>query len=282
MRRTVWLVLAVGAASLAFAFQWPTEGPPYAYGFGSFRDGFLKGVEFDAADGQVRAIADGEVVFSYTGSRLPGGYPVSGGGLEVLSHHSGMMSVYAGLSPRPLGADRMVKAGSPIGSASPVEKGARGALLFVYDTQERRFVNPVMVMEKKADDKPPAIRGAAFVVDGREVPLVSSTELRQGSWFLLVDAVDASPSGQASPPFELRVLVDGSERARVLYDASWSKDGASYAFTENPTEERGYLMPDGRVRFGPLQLARGKSVVTVTVADYAGNRRESSWVLSVQ
>ena len=301
MRRMAVAAALLAAAVASAAFRWPADGGSYRHGFGTYRGGFLKGMEFGASDGLVRSAGDGEIVFAWAGERLPGGYPAAGGGFMAVSHHSGLMTVYAGILPAMDAGSPAVKAGSVLGTlpgdrspatttvaattAAPdtarTESGG-GALFFVYDSQERRFVNPLMVMDKLPDDKSPAIRGAALVVDGKELALGTATEVRQGSWMLLVDAIDAAPSGLAGPPFELRVLVDGSERARALYDASWASGGLSWLFTEKPVEERSYLMADGRTRFGPLQLARGKSVVTVVAVDYAGNRREASWVLTVR
>ncbi len=304
MRRMAVAAALLAAAVASAAFRWPADGGSYRHGFGTYRSGFLKGMEFDASDGLVRSAGDGEIVFAWAGERLPGGFPAAGGGFAAVSHHSGLMTVYAGIIPGMDAGSPSVKAGAVLGTvpgdpipattiaataaattSAPAWARAEpdgGVLFFVYDSQERRFVNPLMVMDKLPDDKSPAIRGAALVVDGKELALGTATEVRQGSWMLLVDAIDAAPSGLAGPPFELRVLVDGSERARALYDASWAAGGLSWLFTEKPVEERSYLMADGRTRFGPLQLARGKSVVTVVAVDYAGNRREASWVLTVR
>jgi hypothetical protein len=65
------LVLGVSGVS---GLDWPADAGLFRFGFGSQRQGFLKGVEFGLADSVVRATADGEPVF-LAAERLPGGIP---------------------------------------------------------------------------------------------------------------------------------------------------------------------------------------------------------------
>lgn len=269
-------VLCVGVVSV-FAFQWPAPLSTMKYGFGSYRGGFLKGAEF--APGPMTACAPGEIVFHAETPSLPGAYPLAGGGMLALMHHSDLMSVYVGLSPHISENGMVVEVGQFVGSSSDAGRGTR---LYVLDTRERRMVNPLAVMDQSEDDKAPVLLSAALSREAVEMPLSSAKEIAQGNWYLLLDAVDVSPPGLDWPAFSLRVLVNGSERASAVYDAAWASQGVSRLFSRTNLVEEDCILADGRIRFGPLALPRGKVAISVIAQDYAGNTREASWTLSVQ
>jgi hypothetical protein len=101
-------------------------------------------------------------------------------------------------------------------------------------------------------------------------------------YYLLLDAFDTTPSGAAGAPFEVRVLLDGSEKARVVHDASWATGGRSLLFGAAGLVEDSFQAADGRMRFGPFNLSSGRVMLTIIVSDYAGNKREQTYSVSVQ
>lgn len=286
MRHRSFLTLCIIAGSAAatvavWAFQWPADLSTLRFGFGSYRGGFLKGAEFEP--GPMTASAPGELVFECFGDNLPGGFPVPGGGMLAMAHHSDLMSVYVGLSPRvteglPAG-HYSLEAGQFIGASAGAERGVR---LYVVDTRERRLVNPVAVMDQVPDEKAPVIRSAALSREGLEVSLGMAKDLAQGAWYLLLDIADTAPSGLLWPAFSVRVLVDGEERASAQYDAAWASGGIPRLFSASGLVESDFMQADGRARYGPLDLQRGKSVISILAQDYAGNLREASWTVTVR
>ncbi|OHD22861.1 MAG: hypothetical protein A2Y38_09725 [Spirochaetes bacterium GWB1_59_5] len=271
-------VLALSAS----AFEWPVDAGKIRYGFGSFRSGFLRGTEFGATEGFVRAADDGELTFVATGSSLPGGYPIPGGALMVVSHASDMMTIYEGLQRGSSSSYlKNVRAGDILGRTITATNG-RGVSFYAFDARKRRFINPLILMPRISDDKPPAIRSAALSLEGQETVLGQTQPVRQGLYYLLLDAFDTSPAGAAGAPFELRVLLDGSERGRVVYDAAWADGGQSLLFGATGLVEDSFQTIDGRMRFGPFNLSSGRVILTVIASDYAGNKREQTYSVSVQ
>lgn len=276
------IVLAAAIMS-SFAFEWPADSGRYRFGFGSPRGGFSRGVEFGSSDGTVRAADDGELIFAASGSSLPGGYPLIGGSMVVVSHASDLSTIYAGLEPGSISSYlKNVRKGDIIGRALPVAGLGQGAAFYAYDAKERRYINPLILMPGVADDKPPVIRSAVLVSDGKETALAASKAVRQGTYLLLVDAFDPSPSGDQSAPYDVRVMLDGSERERVLYDAAWAEGGRSTLFSGARLAEHEFMASDGRMRFGPYTLSRGRVVISVAVNDFAGNKREQTYSIIVQ
>lgn len=285
--RSRWVpaLAALGLATMAlaaFAFDWPLDDGGFRYGFGSARSGFLKGIEFGASDGIIRAADDGEIVFAATDPRLPGGYPLVNGSLVAIDHASDMISVYAGITPESTTAFlTSVKKGAVLGRSTRAG-GGRGVSMYTYDARTRRYINPLILLPAKADDKAPLLRSVSLYVDGQEIPLEAGRPVKQGPYRILVDTYDLSPAGMASAPFEIRLVIDGQERASVSYDAAWARDGSLSVFGASSRVASEYQRADGRLVFGPYTLARGRSVMSIIVADYAGNRREQTYSIVVQ
>lgn len=284
MKKSRYL-MALGLACVvlaAFGFDWPLDDGGFRYGFGSARAGFLKGVEFGAADGVIRAADDGELVFTALDPHLPGGYPLAAGSMMAIDHASDMVTIYTGMARESTTAYlTSVKRGAILGRSVRAGNG-RGASIYTYDSRTRRYINPLILMPAVRDDRAPVIRSTALSAEGQEIPLEQARPVRQGSYQVIVDAYDASPAGLASAPFGIRVIIDGSERAAVAYDAAWSHDGVLSAFGGGSRVASEYQRPDGRVQFGPYTFARGRSVMSIIVTDYAGNRREQTYSIIIQ
>ena len=284
MRRSSIAALAILTAAIfaAAAFDWPIDGGKFRFGFGTPRGGFLRGMEFGSGDGLVRAADDGELAFVYDGPRLPGGYPLSGNSLLVLAHVSDISTIYVGMERGSVSSYlKNVRRGDVLGR-SPESKAGRGTTVYAFDAKERRYINPLIIMPAQPDSKPPVVKSAALSADGVETVIDQATSVRQGSYDLLLDTYDVSPAGAQTAPYDIRVIIDGSERARVVYDAAWASSGASSLFGSRSTSEESFLTDDERIRFGPYALARGRVIVAVIVSDYAGNRREQSYSITVR
>ncbi len=284
MRRSTIAALAISTAAIfaATAFDWPIDGGKFRFGFGTPRGGFLRGMEFGSDDGLVRAADDGELAFVSDGLRLPGGYPLSGNSILVLAHVSEMSTIYVGMERGSISSYlKNVRRGDVLGR-SPEIKVGRGTSVYAFDAKQRRYINPLIIMPAQPDSKPPVIKSAALSADGAETAMDQSASVRQGSYDLLLDSYDASPTGAPSAPYDIRVIIDGSERARVVYDAAWASGGVSSLFGTKSIIEKSYVTNDGRIRFGPYAFARGRVIVAVIVSDYAGNRREQSYSITVR
>ncbi len=284
INRTIVIACAVimATAFSVFAFEWPADGGRFRYGFGSSRGGFLRGVEFGSAEGLIRAADDGELIFASDGQRLLGGYPLSGGTLLVVSHASDMLTIYSGMESDSVSTYlKDVRKGDALGRVRDAGS-KRGASFYAFDARERRFINPLVVMPSLSDDKAPLIRSVSLSVDGIDDVLEQGKVVRQGSYYVTIDASDVSPAGTQSAPFELRILIDGSERGRVIYDAAWANAGQALLFGGSGIEEDSFMTQDGRAKFGPYLLSRGRVALSIVALDYSGNKREQSYSISIQ
>lgn len=280
--RIIASLILLAAAFTVCAFEWPADGGTFKHGFGSARGGFLRGVEFGSSEGMIRAADDGELTFASDSPRLPGGYPLRGGNLMVVSHVSDMMTIYSGLEGGSSSVYlKNVHKGDALGRMSQAGS-ERASRFYAFDSRERRYINPIILMQSLSDDKPPVIRSVTLTSEGMDAVLEQGKVLRQGSYYVLIDANDVSSLGAPSAPFELRIMIDGSERSRVRYDAAWANAGKALLFGGKGIEEDAFLTQDGRAKFGPYLLSRGRVVLSIVASDYAGNKREQSYSITIQ
>lgn len=264
-----------------FAMDWPLEGGRYRFGFGSYRKIFLPGIEFPADGSVIKAPQDGEVLFCTSGSDILGSYPLYGNSLLVLSHEASLLSIYSGLQLDTMtNYVKSFRKGDVLGKTTE-KPNMHSPASYIFDTKERRFINPLILMPQVHDDKAPFLRSVSLVGEGSELMLDQVKSLKQGKYKLFMDAGDISPAGAQSSCWEIRVLIDGSEKTRIQYDAAWASEGKSYLFGSSGLSETAYYADDGRLIFGPYNLPRGKLIITLICLDYSQNKREQSYSISV-
>ena len=281
-KRSALLAMAMTTLTLLAAFQWPLKPEALSLNFGTYVAGFYKGVELNLPDTPVLAPAKGEMLFAHDSARLPGGYPMPSGSLAALAHSAGIISIYTGMQPGSLANYRGAVEQSEILGMSPVQGSGRHLGFYLYDQRERRYINPLILLAAAPDARVPLIRSVALASGGQEQILERNSVVRQGSWRLVIDALDLTALGLPGAPFDVAVVLDGSERFRVKYDSARMAAGQSLLFSDNAQSERDYFLADGRISFGPIVLTKGRSSITVSATDLAGNKREISYTITVQ
>lgn len=264
------------------AFDWPVATSLLRHGFGTYRQGFMKGIEFSAAADAVLPVAPGELIFHAQGRQLAGGYPIVGGSLLVLAHAAAMTSVYTGLSAGAAGSvalffDRSAALGF-------VRSGVdgRNPVFYLYDVKEMRYINPILVLPAIADERPPLFNSVTLRSAEGDVRLEALTTIRQGVHELIVDVVDPGIVGAAMMPLVLRLSINGVERLAWRQDGAWADAGRTRLFTGSGVLAASYHLDDGRIRLGSHTFNRGRSSINLTAIDQAGNRRDAAFALVVQ
>jgi hypothetical protein len=281
--------LALAAASgAAVALDWPLSPPRLAATFGTPAAGRLvSGVCLASEDGIVRASEKGELSFCVEEGSLLSGLPMPLGTFMVVEHGGGLAGVYAHLA-RGTASDYLsaVEAGAILGRAGATgwSEGS-GALFEVFDRKEGSWVNPLLVLPPLADDKPPIIRSVALSRGTATFVLGSRPAIPQGSYTVSADVADPADSlWVAGPlaPYVLRLSVDGVEIARKVFDVARGKDGELAFFSREPSPSSGLRTAEGRWVLGDRLLSRGRVSFDLRVEDAAGNKRSSTWIVSVE
>lgn len=282
----ILLALAIPTADLG-TLEWPVSGGVPSVPFGSFHAGrFYPSMTTGPEGAQVRAASAGEISFLFDGDRLPSGLPCPLGGFVALSHPDGMISVYGrmerGSLPHYL---RAVSAGDVLGRAGTSGFHAgRETVFTLYDRIKRQYLNPQVLLPPVRDDRAPLVRGVYLSSGGRFLPLGETRTVRQGTYEVIADILDplSSADPRSRAPYSIRLLVDGKEVIRYVYDAARAESGRFRFFGSARLDSESFFLADGRLRLGSFLLARGRTTFVLIVSDYAGNDRETSGILQVE
>lgn len=269
-------VLIAGALALAAAFSsfaWPSDSGEMASSFGSDGEGvWMSGVLIDSDGGYALAAGDGELAYWHEEANDPEALPSGLGSFAVMDQGQDISALYARLKPGSIVKDPVVKkAGDIVGVAGTSGFSRKGNILFcLYDRANGQHVNPLVLLPPRDDPKPPSIRGV-WLRDskGNLSSLAEAAGLKQGRYELVAElsdqAIGWAPTLPA--PFSVEVSVNGSERIRAQYDLSKVKDGKRVLFMPADRDYAGFYLGDGRISLGRLELARGKNILEIDVAD---------------
>ncbi len=281
------MFLATGGAALR-ALEWPLSPAGIAATFGTQAKGrIVSGIALAASGGQVRAAGEGELVFAAGEGIGPSGLPSALGAFVVVEHDRRMAAVYSHLASGTVdGSARALGKGEALG-ASGVSGWAEGeGMLFqVYDREESRWVNPLLLLPPVADEKPPAIRSIVLSRGGDSFVLGDAKSLRQGNYsisLIVSDPSDAAWTAGPLAPYALRLSIDGTQAAKGVFDVARAVGGDLCFFSDPPRPASTLRGAEGGYVLAERLLTRGRVVFEAVAEDAAGNRRTASWTVTVE
>jgi hypothetical protein len=249
---------------------------------------FNTGMSLASDGGLVTAAEEGEIAFVYDkGSSGQSRIPSTLGSYVVVEHARSMAGLYAQLAPGTV-SSYLTKAGrgAILGKAGASGwTGGPGLSFSLFDRAALRWVNPLLLLPPMADKGAPLIRSAALVASGRVSPLGETKLLAQGRYTVAVDASDLldSPwSMGASPPYFIRLVVDGAKVAELSFDVAGDRGESLALSSDKPRPYGEAYLPDGKIILATRLFSAGRSVIQILVRDYAGNERQASWSISFE
>jgi hypothetical protein len=271
-------LIALAAAPLV-AFEWPLESPTLVSTFGTPADrAYSVGIVVSSGDETVKAVDSGDVVFSSEGDEGP---LMGLGAWIALSHERDLMSVYAGLRPSAVPAYLKVAGGRAVLGLAGSDGGKGFRMRFMlFDREKGRWVNPLLFLDPVKDLKVPVIRSAYLKRDALPMDLSQVRAVRQGISELIADFGDPGPSAAAeagNAPFQIQVILNGTERLNLLWDTAREKAGRLLFFSGEGVALEDFLAPDGKYRIGLIPVVRGRTTLEIIVSDYARNSRTSTY-----
>ncbi len=284
-KKTVSILFCLVSVVALYAYIWPLNVGLLRFVFGANRNAsFLRGMEFALDDAVVLAASDGELLFAVDSASLPGGFPVPGSSMVALAHAQDIMSVYTGLEKGTVSTFLLVvREGDILGRLSKnTDEDRRGCMFYTYDLNSKRFIHPFSIMPIIVDTVAPVAKSLLLKAGNREIPVEQAKNIKQGSWEFLLDAEETLPNNAKGIPFSVILSFDGAEQTRYGFDSVGSERGIPLYLSGSSKPGEEVIMQDGKLRLGTFNLAKGKIVVSLAVNDFAGNRHEYSWPVTVQ
>jgi hypothetical protein len=288
-RRAGFLFASLIVPMAAIAIGWPVASGNPIVPFGSFHAGrFVTEMTLAPPESPVLAAADGDIAFSFDGDRLPSGLPCTLGSFIAMSYPDGLVSVYGHLERGSMpNYIRTAATGDVLGRAGNSGfYSDREASFTLYDRVKRQYLNPETLLPAVKDDKAPVVRAVFLTAGDKTYSLAETRSLRQGTYEVYADLFDPSPVPDARPrprsPYSIRLLIDGTERLRYVYEIARAEGGSLRFFGAAKADSSSFYRPDGKVRLGSYLLSRGRSTLVLIVTDYAGNEREIASSIMVE
>lgn len=290
-------LLFITIAFSAQALEWPVGRPAILSLFGQRgENGIERGIVMEG-NSTVRAAGDGIVLVTIEENRNMAGFPSTLGNVVFIAHSDGIVSIYGNLesAEAPAGNSR-IETGAVIARtgrsawqtrASGSEQEGRGVCIFqIADQRQNTLLNPLLLLPPVQDEIRPTIRGVTLVSQaGRSYNPEVSSSVAAGSYRVYVAVTDlyARDSPQFAP-FRVSVAVNGREASSVSFDTI-SKKQNMLVPNAMPQYFDGSLpvySDDGSIYAGNISLARGRSEVTISARDFAGNERAAAYLLQVE
>ena len=285
-RRFLVIALAFVLAPI-MALEWPVSGGFPLVPFGSFRSGrFSTAMTIEPARTPVTAVASGDIAFQYDGDKLPSGLPCTLGSFVAVHHPDGLISVYGHLDPGSMPAYiRSVETGGLLGRAG--ESGFRSSFestFALFDRVKRQYLNPQVLLPPVKDDRPPVVRSVYLIVGENTYALGETRAIRQGTYEIQADIRDPLSSADTGyrAPYSVRLMIDGKERVRYIYNAAKAESGTMKFFGSAKSDCGSWFLANGNVRLGSYLFSHGRSTIVLAVSDYAGNEREITNTITVE
>jgi hypothetical protein len=281
------ILLFVLMISAAFAIDWPSDNGSILHNFGWNDAGNPTLFHTFESEGAIRSADSGEIIFMNDVPHSASSFPSPLGSWMALEQGDGLIGIYGRFESR---EDQAL--------VSTVEEGAilafsgisgwseqRGFSFTLYDSKEKRWVNPSMILPVRQDTRLPVIRQVLLIAsDGRSINPAAQRTLPQGRYKILVDAVDTFVYADESPLAVHRItcMVNGVESGVMHMETFSSQKGNLMVYRKVPVSAAEAYAPYPSYEVGEVLLNRGQAVLEIIVNDVADNSRNAVFRLTVE
>ena len=258
------------------ALSWPSQDAILIRNFGSNDRGRpVMGMIF-FGNTEILAAEKGEVIFSRsrdeTFSRLPS--PL--GSWTAVDHGDGLISIYSRYEKEDNVLSKVEKQQKISSSGISGWSAQNGFYFIVYDRQQRRWINPALILTPVRESRPPQIL-SVDLRNAQGLP-VQSRNLVQGRYTVMVNTVSAAAvrGSLLSPlvaPQRIVCLVNGAEAGSLNFEAVSARDGILMVYRNGLVPAQQIYANYPSYETAEVFFNRGQASLEIIVQDIAGNSR---------
>jgi len=279
-RSVIILLGALISATLSGAvFEWPVARVLLTASFGETRvDHFHNGIDMGGDSQRVVPIAPGEIVYYFDEGEHPL-YRESGvGNFMVLQHTNAMRSHYYHMRKASVANARAALGHNETIGLSGNSGRSFGAHLHLSVSDDKGYVNPLLLLPDYPDHRAPEIASVLFGIDGRAITVPADYRVSGLDIFtIMARAWDTHEEIRAIgvlAPYQISFSLDGNVLKTIAFDRLINKSGRllltdGSGFAETWSSE-GFLMG------GDLRNLNGQHTISILAADIAGNTASRS------
>ena len=267
------------------AINWPSSTGIMTRNFGVNNSGFPQlGLSFDAGE-VVEAAADGELLYlrrqGDTASRLPSTL----GSWIAVDHGDGIVSIYSRFNNQALSEELMrtlesgrINMGMPLGESGISGWSSRRGFYFqLYDRTEKRWINPLLIINPPLDTRAPEILSVRLINSEGTVFFNPSParNLVQGRYTIIVDAFDTlrSPNENPLAPHRIICFLNGREAGVLNFESYSSRDGSLTVQRNGLVPLKQAFAPFPAFEIADVWISRGQTNLEIIAQDISGNVR---------
>jgi len=273
-------LLLVLAVLPLYPMEWPADGT-IKKNFGWNDEGKpVLGVEF-ITENQVMAAEQGELLFSGAGINGASRLPSPLGSWTALDHGGGIIGIYSRMNgaETPELVDRLQNLGTPGITGWSSENGVYFSL---FDRKERRWINPVMIINPLPVTGAPAILSVKLRnQEGRIIEIGQERTISQGRYAIIAET-SQTIQGRSLAPFRIICSINGVETGGLNFETYSARDGVLMVYRNGLVPVRQIYSPYPAYELGTAGFARGQVTLEVIAQDAEGNSRNQVFRFTVE
>jgi hypothetical protein len=285
LRIKLCAALCLFAGAAVNAVDWPVPGVVPVNNFAQNDGGSpLLGMTF-VCEGPVYAVEQGEVIFQRDADERVSGLPSPLGSWTAVDLGNGLVSIYARYGESETDLSSHIEKQQIIAQTGKTGANEQEGFYFAFfDRKERRWINPVAIINPIPDTRPPVIGAVRLKsADAGMVNLAQTRTIRQGRYAILAEVSDMIDGGtRPLAPNTLAAFVNGEEAGTLLFDNFSARDGLLMVYRNALTPVNQIYAEPNTYEAGEFWFPRGIATLELLVGDRAGNTRTASYRIIVE
>jgi hypothetical protein len=283
----IGIIFFILMISAVFAIDWPAENGNLLHNFGWNEEGTPSLFHVFESEGSIRSTDSGEIIFINDAENAASTIPSPLGSWMAIEQGDGLIGIYSRYENREDQAiSHIVEQGSILAFSGISGWSERKGFSFtLYDSKEKRWVNPAMILPIRQDTRAPVIRQVQLLgSNGRLINPAAQRILPQGRYKILVDAADTLVNANENPLAVHRIscMVNGVESGVLFMETFSAKNGRLMAYRNVPVPASQVYASPPSYDAGEVLLNRGQAVLEIIVSDVANNSRNAVFRLTVE
>jgi hypothetical protein len=271
-------------SSGASAMDWPVIGGEMIYNFG-YNDQGIPNLEVCfRAEGPVRAVDAGELLFINDPANGASKIPSPLGAWIAVDHRDGLLSIYSRFDDAFSRAPLLIEKDSILAAAGTSGwSDLNGVCLSLFDRRERRWVNPMMIVSPAEDTVSPVIQ-AVYLKNskGSLFNLPQTKNITQGRYTVFVEATDSlSENNHSLAPNRIICSLNGVELGGINFETFSVRDGMLMIYRNNLVPARQVYAAYPGFEVADVGFTRGQATLEIITQDISGNTKSVTYRIQV-
>ena len=267
------------------AIDWPSSPGNMVRNFGVNIFGLPHlGLTFNTSE-TIQAAEGGDLLYFHDQKNKASRLPSALGSWIAVDHGDGIISIYSRFGDQ-LPKEELIRTsntgriqrGMHLGEAGISGWASRNGFFFqLYDRTEKRWINPLLIINSPTDIRPPDILSVRLINSDGLVFFNPSParNLSQGRYTVIVDTFDTMVRSNETPlaPHRITCFLNGREAGELNFESYSTRDGSLTVQRNGIVQVRQVYANFPAFEIADIWLSRGQATLEIIVQDVSENTR---------